>query len=61
MRDKFEYSTYNLGAIVNGNNTLGEEIRERISKENKAFCASKTLFYKQTGVQEIQTKHIRHN
>jgi len=29
---------------VNGNNTLEEEIRERIAKGNKAFHASKTLF-----------------
>jgi len=33
-----------LGAIVNGNNTLEEEIRERIAKGNNAFCANKTLF-----------------
>ena len=30
--------------IVNGNNTLEEEIRERIVKGNKAFYANKTLF-----------------
>jgi hypothetical protein len=29
---------------VNGNNTLEEEIRERIAKGNKAFYANKTLF-----------------
>jgi hypothetical protein len=29
---------------VNGNNTLEEEIRERIAEGNKAFCANKTLF-----------------
>jgi hypothetical protein len=29
---------------MNGNNTLEEEIRERISKGNKAFYANKTLF-----------------
>jgi hypothetical protein len=28
---------------VNGNNTLEEEIRERISKGNKAFYANKTI------------------
>jgi len=29
---------------VNGNNTLEEEIRERIVKGNKAFYANKTFF-----------------
>jgi len=33
-----------LGTIVNGNNTLEEEIRGRIAKGNKAFCANKVLF-----------------
>jgi hypothetical protein len=33
-----------LGKIVNENNTLEEEIRERIAKGNKAFYAYKTLF-----------------
>jgi hypothetical protein len=33
-----------LGTIVNGNNTLEEEIRERIVKGNKAFYASRALF-----------------
>jgi len=33
-----------LGTIVNGNNTLEEEIRERIVKGNKAFNANRTLF-----------------
>jgi hypothetical protein len=33
-----------LGAIVNGNNTLEEEIRERTAKGNKAFYANKTIF-----------------
>ena len=33
-----------LGAIVNWNNTLEEEVRERIAKGNKASCANKTLF-----------------
>jgi hypothetical protein len=33
-----------LGVTVNGNNTLEEEIRERIGKGNKAFYANKTLF-----------------
>ena len=32
-----------LGAIVNVNKTLEEEIRERIMKGNKAFCANRTL------------------
>jgi len=32
-----------LGAIVNGNNTLEEEIRERIAKGNKAFYANQSL------------------
>jgi hypothetical protein len=29
---------------VNGNNTLEEEIRERIFKGNKAFYANRALF-----------------
>ena len=33
-----------LGTTVNGNNTLEEEIRERIVKGNKAFYANRTLF-----------------
>jgi hypothetical protein len=33
-----------FGAIVNGSNTLEEEIRERIVKGNKLFYANKTLF-----------------
>ena len=33
-----------LGTIVNGCNSLEEEIRERIFKGNKAFYANKTLF-----------------
>jgi len=33
-----------FGIIVNGNNTLEEEIRERIAKGNKAFYANKTFF-----------------
>jgi len=33
-----------LGTIVNGNNTVEDEIRERIAKGNKAFYANKTLF-----------------
>jgi hypothetical protein len=33
-----------LGTAVNGNNTLEEEIRERIAKGNKAFYANRTLF-----------------
>ena len=33
-----------LGSTVNGNNTLEEEIRERIGKGNKAFYANKALF-----------------
>jgi len=33
-----------LGVIVNGNNTLEEEIKERIAKGNKAFCANKVFF-----------------
>jgi len=33
-----------LGTVVNGNNTLEEEIRERIAKGNKAFYANKVLF-----------------
>jgi hypothetical protein len=32
-----------LDTIVNGNNTLDKEIRERIAKGNKAFCANETL------------------
>ena len=33
-----------LGTVVKGNDTLEEEIRERIDKANKAFHANKTLF-----------------
>jgi hypothetical protein len=33
-----------LGTIVNGNNTLEEEIRERIVKGNKALHANRALF-----------------
>ena len=33
-----------LGTIVNGNNILEEEIRERIAKGNKAFYTNKALF-----------------
>jgi hypothetical protein len=33
-----------LGTTVNGNNTLGEEITERIAKGNNAFYANRTLF-----------------
>ena len=33
-----------LDTVVNGNNTLEEEIRERIAKGNEAFYANKTLF-----------------
>ena len=33
-----------LGAAVNGNNTLEEEIRERTVEENKAFYTNKILF-----------------
>jgi hypothetical protein len=32
-----------LGTIVNGNSTLEEEIKERIVKGNKAFCANRAL------------------
>jgi len=33
-----------IGTIVNGNNTLEEEIRERIVKGYKAFYANRALF-----------------
>ena len=33
-----------LGTIVNGNNTLEEEITERIDKGNKAFSVNRALF-----------------
>jgi hypothetical protein len=33
-----------FGTIVNGNNTLEEEFRERTAKGNKAFYANKILF-----------------
>jgi hypothetical protein len=33
-----------LGTIVNGNNTLEEEIRERLVKGNKVFYANRALF-----------------
>ena len=32
-----------LGTLVTGNNTLEEEITERIAKANKAFYANKTF------------------
>jgi hypothetical protein len=32
-----------LGTILNGNNTLEEEIRERIVKGNRAFYANRIL------------------
>ena len=32
-----------LGTVVNGNNRLEEEIRERIVKGNKAFYANRTI------------------
>ena len=35
-----------FGTIVNGNNSLEEEIRERIAKGNKEFYANKTFFFK---------------
>jgi hypothetical protein len=34
----------NLGSIVNGNNSVEEEIKERISLGNKAFYANQDLF-----------------
>ena len=39
---KIETDIY-VGPMVNGNNKLEEEIRERIAKGNKAFYANKTL------------------
>ena len=33
-----------LGSVVNGNNTLKEEIRDVIAKGNKTFYTNKTLF-----------------
>ena len=33
-----------ISTIVNGNNTLEEEISERIVKGNEAFYANRTLF-----------------
>jgi hypothetical protein len=33
-----------LGSIVNGNNSIGEEIKERISLGNNAFYANQDLF-----------------
>jgi len=33
-----------FGTTVNGNNSLEEEIRERIFKGNKAFCANRAIF-----------------
>ena len=33
-----------MTSMVNGNNTLEKEIRERIAKGNKAFYANKILF-----------------
>jgi len=41
----YQVKSFNyLGTIVNGNNTLVEEIRERIAKGNKAFYANKAHF-----------------
>ena len=37
-----------LGTTLSGNNTLEEEIRERIVKGNKAFSANRMLFLKAT-------------
>jgi hypothetical protein len=33
-----------LGSIVNGNNSVEGEIRERITLSNKAYYANQTLF-----------------
>jgi hypothetical protein len=33
-----------LGSTVNGNNSIEEEIKERISSGNKAFYANQELF-----------------
>jgi len=41
---RLDHSASYLGTIVNGNNTLEEEIRERNAKGNKAFYANKVLF-----------------
>ena len=41
--DQFRSFRY-LGTSVNGNNTLEEEIRERIVKGNGAFYANRALF-----------------
>jgi len=35
-----------IRTIVNGNNTLEEEIRERIAKGNKVFYAKKKMLFK---------------
>jgi len=40
---KHEHNILCLGTIVNGNNILEEEIRERIAKGNKAFYANKSF------------------
>jgi hypothetical protein len=37
-----------LGSIVNTNNTVEEEIKERISAGNKAYFVHKTLFMSKT-------------
>jgi len=46
-------SFISLGTIVNGNNTLEEEIRERTVKGNKAFYANRILFKSKLVFQEI--------
>jgi hypothetical protein len=46
--DSFKY----LGSIVNKNNTIEEEIKQRIMAGNKAFYTNKRMF------QEIQVKII---
>jgi hypothetical protein len=33
-----------LGSVVNGNNSIEEEIKERISLGNKAYYANKDIF-----------------
>jgi hypothetical protein len=38
-----DHSASYLGTIVNGNNTVEEEIRERNAKGNKAFYANRTF------------------
>ena len=42
-----------LGSTVNQNNTIEEEIKERLIAGNKAFCANQKTVSKQIIIKEI--------